>query len=53
MNESTATEESVMKHTVVPVSLRVNSDEYGEAGEHGRLTLSALLMKLDLDVGPD
>lgn len=46
--------ESIMKHTVVPVSLTMSTvDEAGSAGKHERLTLSESLMKLDLGVGPD
>ncbi|XPS79748.1 hypothetical protein M3J09_011720 [Ascochyta lentis] len=50
----TTRDDHIMGYTVVPVTLRVDKGkEVGSAGEHERLTLSALLMKLDLDTGPD
>lgn len=46
--------ESIMTHTVVPVSLTMSTvDEAGTTGKHERLTLSELLLKLDLEIGPD
>lgn len=53
-NETAIVEESIINYTVVPVSLSISTvDEAGSAGKREHLTLSALLMKLDLDVDPD
>lgn len=53
-SEPSTTRESIMGYTIVPVSLEErNSCKEGLAGQYGRLTLSALLTKLDSNVGPD
>jgi hypothetical protein len=53
-NETAIVEESIINYTVIPVSLSISTvDEAGSAGKHEHLTLSALLMKLDLGIGPD
>ncbi|KAH6613171.1 hypothetical protein C7974DRAFT_380888 [Boeremia exigua] len=53
-NKTAIVEESIMKYTVVPVSLSISTvHEAGSARKHEQLTLSALLMKLDFNVGPD